>query len=119
MKRPSVTDIAIDSVPAPGTDALSSEEATDYEGAQRALEHEQMRLANENLKQDIELRKKWISRTFGFTAANIAAVFLVVVVNGAVDGMQIENSVLIALITGVAVESIGIVAIVTKYLFPS
>ena len=119
MKKLSLSDISAGIDDDMESYALVKEEETDYEADRLALENHQLRLRNKNLEQDIALRKKWSVVAFLFTAFIILCVFIVVCVDALFSGFDVPESVLIALITGVAVESIGITAIVTRYLFPS
>ena len=115
-----MSEVKIDNIRAEDVGSESSESRSKTDLEKYSLEAEALeswRLQNESYRQDIRLRKKWADRVFWFTVVIIMFVFVVVVANGLCERMEVSDSVLIALISSVAVESIGITAIVARYLF--
>ena len=112
MKKVSIKEIKANLGPEASSDSLAVDEAKD-------LEIKRLTLENQNLEQNIDLRRRWANKAFYFTASIIVGVFAIVSIDAVFEGFEVHESVLIALITGVAVESIGITAIVARYLFPS
>ena len=67
---------------------------------------------------DLDARKRYGERIFWLVVAWIAVVLVIVVVSGYSNGPKLSDGVLIALITGLSVNVIGLLAIVINYLFP-
>lgn len=111
-KKPSISDIVAEYLGSIESDHLAQEEEEDLERARAELE-------NQDLAQDIDLKKMVAKSAIAISGGSIAAIFILVLISGTCERVDISDNVQIALITGVALESIGIVGIVAKYLFPS
>ena len=110
--KPSLSDIIAD-VPVPGeSDQLAREE-------ERSLERARARLENQDLAQDIDLKRLVAWSAIGICGGSITALFILIFMSATFDWINIPGNVQVALIGGVAVEAVGILVIVAKYLFPS
>lgn len=74
------------------------------------------RLHNDNLKQDLALRKSYAIRVFVLTCAWSAAIFTVLILNG-LEYITLSENVLITLITSTTVNFFSFFLLVMKYLF--
>ena len=102
----------------PVVKATSDKEAEDYERQKRKLELE-------GGKYELEARKTYGKLIFWLVTSWIAAVLILIAAAGYSEkplshfrGPTISDNVLIALITGMSVNVIALLAIVVSYLFP-
>ena len=86
-----------------------------YEAEDKHNKHEVERLAG--LAQDREQRKEYAGKIFNLVCGWLIALIAVICLAGA-QCLNLSDSVLIALITGASVNIIGLMVIVTNYLFP-
>lgn len=111
-KKPTASDIFAESSSPAESDHLAQEEADD-------LEHERAKLKNQDLAQDIGLKKVIALGAIILVGTSIVGTFFLISASAACDNFDVPPNVQIALITGVVAGAIGILTIVTKYLFPS
>lgn len=78
---------------------------------------ERQRLENENLRQDIGMRKQYANRIFGLIVGWLAAVLLILVGSGLPCGLDLSDAVLLALIGGTTATVLGLFVIVANYIF--
>lgn len=110
-KKPSISDIAADEPGPDEPDRLIQDEEDD-------LERERAKLENKDLALDISLKKMVARGALWLAGLSIAATFVVISVSAACDGFTVPTSVQNVLISGVVVETVGILRYVTIYLFP-
>lgn len=97
-----------------GCDPVAQESATD----ERQYARKQREIELEGSRYELVARKTYAERVFWLVAIWIGLVLCIVVLSGYEIGPKIADGVLVALITGLSVNVIGLLAIVINYLFP-
>jgi len=81
---------------------------------------EQQKLILENLKQDIELRKEYAQKIYWLVVGWVAAILVILFLQGfSQNGFSLANSVLLALVGTTTLNIVGLLYVITHYLFPS
>ena len=88
-------------------------------------DRDRQEIANQELKQNIKEREKYASRIFRLVVRWLSSILLIVIAQGVrwpwmsqYIGFDLPESVLIALVTTTTASVVGILLIVTRYLFP-
>ncbi len=104
--------------PAPGPDDKTEKESDRFDRAREQL-------AIQGLQQDISERKTYAGRIFRLVVCWLSSILLIVIAQGIrwpwlsqYIGFYLPEAVLIALVTTTTASVVGILLIVTRYLFP-
>lgn len=113
-----LSSVAEQRTPAPGPDDKTEKESNRFDRAREEL-------TIQGLQQDISERKTYAGRIFRLVVCWLSSIFLIVIAQGIrwpwmsrYVGFDLPESVLIALVTTTTASVVGILLIVTRYLFP-
>jgi len=108
--------IHIRRVPPDKPNPYAIDEFNKYKLDRLESEHDELKLKNQSLKQDIGLRKKYTRRTFYLICWWLIGILCILILSG-FKLIDISDNVLIALIGGTTINVIGIFLVVAKYIF--
>ena len=104
--------------PPPSSDDKTEKERSRFDRARQEI-------TIQGLQQDIREREKYASRIFRLVVCWLSSILLIVIAQGVrwpwmsrYIGFDLPESVLIALVTTTTASVVGILLIVTRYLFP-
>lgn len=75
-------------------------------------------LEKQDYEQDIQLRRTLFTRVWWLCIGSSVFIGILALIKGFCSCFSLSDTVFVALITGVVTESLGILALVARYLFP-
>ena len=112
-------ELSLDSILAPTEISETPDQKTELE--LKSLGSEELKARVAKLNQDIKLRKKYSGKLYFLVSIWLAAIFLLLLLQGfvGVHGyFALSDKVLITIIGGTTINVLGLFAIVANYIFP-
>jgi hypothetical protein len=103
----------------PPPSQISNQPDPQFEAEKLDLDREHHKAEIQSFRQDVEQRKTYANRTFCLVVVWLAAIAVVVFLQGfKLSGFSLDAGIVEALIGGTTTGVVGLFLIVTRYLFP-